>query len=533
MSGPVIIAHGRKQWRNWHNTVYSPIADLYDIHNADAHNASLEGLNATSAAIEDLIAKARADGVRLRALGSGWSLSPAATTDGYMLNTAYLNYKFEIGGRYIDTDFKGDRENLMLVQCGCQISELNEYLETSATPRSLRTTGAANGQTLIGAASTGTHGSTLKFGAVHDQILGLLLLTGENGRVWLERAIPPGAGSQHAPHPRAGYHPATSSPAGSQHLADKLGARLVRDDALFNAALVSFGAFGIIHAALLEVRALTVLESHNVALPYDDAMRDALDTLDLSQLPLKIDDAGPRNDAERPEFWQVILNPFEAEDRTAYVTSMFDREPSVDDEPKPKLEEGLKPGYDTLSLMGAVTDLAPPLAATLARLLDDSLIKFKDPVRATYGTLFAYKPPKTKVASFSLFVDARDTSRVLDRLVPRIRETYAPVAVVCRFVQKSEATLGPNRFDMSCAIGVDGVKSKVSSKLFKWIVDDLKAAGVPFTQHWGKDGAYDAATVRLMYGDQVDVWKSARTKLLSAADRQVFSSKFTVEAGLT
>jgi len=81
MSGPVIIAHGRKQWRNWHNTVYSPIADLYDIHNADAHNASLEGLNATSAAIEDLIAKARADGVRLRALGSGWSLSPAATTE--------------------------------------------------------------------------------------------------------------------------------------------------------------------------------------------------------------------------------------------------------------------------------------------------------------------------------------------------------------------------------------------------------------------------------------------------------------------
>jgi len=65
-----------------------------------------------------------------------------------------------------------------------------------------------------------------------------------------------------------------------------LGAILVRDDHLFNAALVSFGSFGVIHGVVIEAEPLALLEATRKRLPLNADLRRAIRTLDLTGLAL-------------------------------------------------------------------------------------------------------------------------------------------------------------------------------------------------------------------------------------------------------
>ena len=509
-SEAILRPMGRKRWHNWHKTVRQSIDELYEIGNPEG-SSKLASLNKTSEKIEELIAKARSENRRLRAMGGGWSLSRITASDGYMLNMGYLNFHFNLTASAVSDAYPGDPAKLHLVQGGRSINKINEHLESGASPRSLRTSGAANGQSYVGAASTGTHGSALRHGAVHDQIVGMLLLTGENGRVWLERE---------------------PNPVLNDDFAARLGAVLMRDDTLFNAAQVSLGAFGIIHAVLIETRDLLILESHNKVLPYDAAMRQALDTLDVSNLPLKWGMDAPDPTENDPYFFQVIINPFSPTQKQAFVTTMYERPPTVDDVPDYALEEGFKPGYDLLSLIAYVTDRLPSVMGFLANQGAGTLIR-EGVSRNSFGGMFDYKPPKTKVGSASVFVPLEHTSRTVDLILDLINNGYpAPVAIVCRFQAQTGSLLGPNRFGMNCAIGTDGVHSKNTLKLFAATTNKLREAGIPFTQHWGKSGDFSEDTVRHMYGQDVDRWIAARNTLLAPADRKVFTNDFLVAAGL-
>ena len=127
----------------------------------------------------------------------------------------------------------------MFAQCGTTVLELNQVLEAKGL--ALPTSGASNGQTIAGAIATGTHGAANSVGAMQDFVVGLHVI-GEDGRhYFIERA---------------------SRPVVSPSFVARLGAEVRRDDQLFDAALVSFGSFGLVHAVLLEVVPLYVLERH-------------------------------------------------------------------------------------------------------------------------------------------------------------------------------------------------------------------------------------------------------------------------------
>ena len=66
----------------------------------------------------------------------------------------------------------------------------------------------------------------------------------------------------------------------------KLGAELVQDDELFNAALVSFGSFGIIHGVLIETEELFLMETYMRRMPYDDTLKKLMETLNFSTATL-------------------------------------------------------------------------------------------------------------------------------------------------------------------------------------------------------------------------------------------------------
>src|SRR4030095_12269917 len=97
-----------------------------------------------------------------------------------------LNMLFPIRNiQSLSPGYKGTPANLLFAQGGNSIQELNNWLRQNK--RSLKTSGASNGQTIAGCFSTGTHGSAIDTGSVQDFVVGMHIITGPGTHIWLER----------------------------------------------------------------------------------------------------------------------------------------------------------------------------------------------------------------------------------------------------------------------------------------------------------------------------------------------------------
>jgi FAD/FMN-containing dehydrogenase len=502
-SNAQLVFKNHSSWTNKHENFTVPIAGIYDVWNPDSGDLVAD-LRTTVGTLQGLIAEALGEGRRLRALGSGWSFSKVAVTDGTLINTRPLNAILTLSDGSIDARYTGDKRGLVLAQCGNQIGELNRYL--LGRGRSLRASGASNGQTIAGAVSTGTHGSAFDVGAVPDSVVGLHLIVGPSRHVWLERA---------------------SAPVVTESFAQKLGAELRRNDGLFEAALVSFGSFGILHALLIETDPIFLLEAHRSRMPFDAALRRAIATLDLSGLPLP--DPGTR-----PYHFEVIVNPHDL-DRGVYVRTIYKRafDPAHHD-PTPGAGGNLEPGDDLPGFLGMLGDLAPALIPPMVNALIGDRIKEVDGKVRTLGGMFDNTSTRGKAASTAIGVPLSQTGTVLDTILAVHRETGPfPGAFALRFVKQSKALLGFTRFAPTCVVELDGVASEGALRLYRRVWARLAADGVPFTLHWGKINDYlDAGRVRRMYGAAADRWLAARRTLLDPPVRAVFNSPFLTRLDL-
>src|SRR5229473_2594972 len=94
MANPVIDVQAGRVWQNWHSTqgVGGPVARFYTPRNAWDDGSSTPGKDFAPglAALQNIVQQAEQDGKRVRALGSGWSLSQAAFVGDYLVNTSRL-----------------------------------------------------------------------------------------------------------------------------------------------------------------------------------------------------------------------------------------------------------------------------------------------------------------------------------------------------------------------------------------------------------------------------------------------------------
>ena len=274
-----VIDSGDRTWTNKHQTFTTVVQGLFDVLNPDLGDQFQEYVETTKS-LQAVIADAIEDEVPIRMLGGGWSFTQVAATDGRLYNTKPLNLYFRMAANRLDPAYPGNPGHLWFVQCGNSIAELSRKLR--AEGQSLRTTGASNGQTLVGAMSTGTHGSAIDVGAIPDYVVGLHVIVSPTRHVLLQRA---------------------SRPVVNQTFATRLGAELLTRDDLFNAALVGLGGCGIIHGALIETDDLFLLQMFRRRMPFDAALRTAITTLDFSGLAL------PKPD--RPFHFEVVINPYD------------------------------------------------------------------------------------------------------------------------------------------------------------------------------------------------------------------------------
>ena len=99
---------------------------------------------------------------------------------------------------------------------------------------------ATDGQTLAGAISTGCHDAAIHFGSIQEHVKGIhLVIPGET--VYVQKNSDPVLTEE--------------------YVINTLGAdRLITNDDMFNAALVSFGSFGVVHSYLLQTEKIFKLK---------------------------------------------------------------------------------------------------------------------------------------------------------------------------------------------------------------------------------------------------------------------------------
>jgi L-gulonolactone oxidase len=137
------------RWTNWAGTV-----------SADVPTASPGSL----AELQDAVARATAEGNRVKPIGAGHSFTAIARTDGVQLRLDRLRGLV-----------RGDRgTGLVTVLAGTPLRELNEALWHLGL--SMSNLGDIDVQTIAGAISTGTHGTGVKLGGIATQVRALQLV---------------------------------------------------------------------------------------------------------------------------------------------------------------------------------------------------------------------------------------------------------------------------------------------------------------------------------------------------------------------
>ncbi len=464
-------------------------------------------------------------GHTLRAIGANWSLSQAAMCTGGMVQTKGLDKIFNIAASDVVPAYTAagkTNAGLKLVECGVQIARLNKALEIETNPpRSIRASGGSNGQTVAGATSTGTHGAALFAGAVHDAIVGIHLVTGRDTHVWLERA---------------------SYPVVSDDFIDWIGATPMRDDELFNAALVSFGSFGIIHGIMLETEPLYLLKEYRLSnFVYSDELMDALAALNFVKLKTllpELPDSVPGHELYHMEF---NMNPYavtKGNPGGIYIF-LFYKVPVpqgfvVDQSgtnagPSPEFIWMMK---NLLTVLGG--DLSYNIIKKKTTQEFEKNIRPATPTPKTIGSIFRETRFTGNIASFALAVATAYLPRAIEQILAEIAVNAFAGAVAVRFVKGTKATLGFTRFEHTCVVEMDGVDIAGNHKVFANVIDRLINNGIPCTIHWGKlNDPLTSDRVTTMYGaDKVQAWKQARETLLKPETRAVFTNPFMIRCGL-
>jgi hypothetical protein len=497
-----LINTNQTEWVNRHENFTEKIKALYVAGN-ESDLGAIESYNDATKALQQLIGDQINSDTPFRSLGAGWSFTKVATaTNGYMLDTKQLNTTFSLSAQSVSEEYTGDPKKLLFAQCGCGVWELSKELR--AKKLSLKTSGASNGQTIVGAMSTGAHGSSIDVGAVQDYVVGMHLIVSPTRHIWLERE---------------------SVPVVTDSFVQKLQAEIVRDDDLFNSTLVSFGSFGIIHGVLVEATDLFLLETYMRKMPYDTQLKEVMGSLNFNGLDLPYGE-------ERPFHFAVVINPYDKENK-AYV-SVFYKRPYRDDYVRPVVNaEGIGPGDDAPCFIGRLTDTIPALVPTLVNKL---LAGVFVPYEKQFGTLseiFNNTTLHGKLMSAAIGLPLDMVNRVTEILL-EMNNTEGPFPglFAYRYVKKSKARLAFTKFEYTCILELDGAFSDATQKFYTAVWKRLDEEEIPYTFHWGKINELDPERISRMYGEDANTWIAARNKLLDKAGRKVFANQLLQQWGL-
>jgi hypothetical protein len=332
-------------------------------------------------------------------------------------------------------------------------------------------------------------------------MLGLQVVAEEGKHYWIER---------------------TSRPVLTQAFCDWLGATLVRDDNLFNAAVVSFGSFGLIHAVLFEAEPIFLLERHVRQVDYQDVVQ-AMTTLDVRSLGLP---DGPA----LPFHFEVVLNPYRTGvgQKGAFVRVLYKR-PAGETLPSPQVSEGqLLRSEDLVAVVGHLADVAPIGIPPLLQTELENSLGFTKPegVLGTHSQQFGDTTPSGGGTSTEIGIPLTSVGDAVDAIlsVTKLHAFGAPVAF--RYVKASDALLALTTFlPLTCTIELPGVDAVRTREGFAHIWQAFRDRSIRHVFHWGQALPLNPEWVREGFGaERVQKWLDARRSFLGPGGRRMFAN---------
>jgi hypothetical protein len=464
------------RWNNFHGTLRDRTIGLYCI--PDPPNPALPAARRMArhgAAIAAIVDHCLAENKRLRVLGARWSLSNIIAPDEVAIDPANLNIVLRVKDTLLTPAYKARRRRgyaPIFAQCGTHVAQLNRQL--GGLGLALQTSGASDGHRIAGCIATGTHGSALRIGAVHDTVLAIHLVLSSRRSVLVQPAA-----ADFTPELAAWLARETGIPTED-----------VRDDELFAAALVSLGSLGLVHGVILEAAPLYRLGGRQLARPFaDPEVWRAISSLDTSAL-------FPGHKTT-PYHFEVVMNPYPRRDGPgAYVRALW-KQAHGPGAPAPVAPSGLDGTSDLMCFLGGLSQLltGPGGGAMIEGVIDRELKRRYPtadlPARAP-GAVFG---PSSLVpghgTSTEIIVDHRHAHRAVAAIY-RVLSSGANNgehllgAVALRFVPRTRALLGGNIHAMNCYIEMPSVRNREVEAVFTRCWQALERDGIPFACHWGQ-----------------------------------------------
>jgi hypothetical protein len=467
---------------------------------------------------------------RVRTIGSKWSFSRVIEPGDVMIDPGNMDYIAGIPNTHWTPAYKARAAagyRPIFVEGGTGIGTLNETLGKGGY--ALQTSGAGNGHRIAGCIATGTHGSALSIGALHDTVLAMYLIVSPDKAVFVQSESEP-----------------SFLPSVAGWIQDQTGipTDFVADDDAIGAARVALGSIGFVFGVVVEVAPLYRFQIKRMKRDVDDPeVLHAIRTLDTSALHPGI--------AETPYHFDIVMHPYRpAGNRAWFATLMWKRDKG--DAPFASPLQGIpRSTVDTMGFIQRLTDafgqgglVGEITKAVVSNNIWQQLSSDAEPAEDALfpGQIFGPTTlPRGQGSSTEIVVDHARALDALNTVFDVLHSNAEPShgnfllgCVAVRFVPKTRSLLGMNQAAMSCYIELPSIRSARVRELYRRIWKALRDKGIDFACHWGQLGDFTPEHVAAYYGENVDKWKKARRRLLQNDDRalKVFASEMLVPAGL-
>lgn len=513
------------RWSNYHGTVRDVSLPVYCTPDVmqEAGTSGPRRLARHGSALRALVKHCFDHQLTLRTLGGRWSMSNVLAPADVTLDPANLNVVLKVRKEWQTDEYHQRQTNShgtpVFVQGGTHIASLNRRLAQSGL--ALQTSGASDGHRIAGCIATGTHGSALSVGAVHDTVLAVHLMVSPDRCLLLQ--------------PRSAYF--TDDLAHWLQTETGLPTDAIADDDLFHAALVSLGSLGIVHGVVLEAVPLyRLLQRQELRTLRHPDVQGALSTLATRPFHTPI--------AERPYHFQLVLHPYPEPGSPAAFCTMYWKVPSTVSHPTSPAPVEPDLSSDVMGLIASLSNTVdlPGSTELIRHFLDDQLAHRYKPGHGHTGfpgEIFGPTSlPPGHGTSTEIVVALEDATVAVDTIYEVLQREashgkHLLGAIGLRFVPKTRALLGMNIHAMNCYIELPSIANDEVESIYRKVWAALQSGGTGYALHWGQRLQFSRAQLDTYYGDRTLRWAKARHAILSSPKaRQVFATPLLAEVGL-
>lgn len=296
---------------------------------------------------------------------------------------------------------------------------------------------------------------------------------------------------------------------------------------MFNAAVVSFGAFGVIATVAIETDPIYELEFPPIRRIAHDVLKHKLDHFvfdqpkDLYHYEFVFDPYSKNEMAMETLATRVSFEPGHATPRPVWIV---------------RSDKGFALGDKAATVFFGLPVMTP--SQKTAFQFDQYRKRcLLGNIRGTPGQLFTatitYFEGYTESA---IGVSINDAAKMIEISTEVIRQMQLPAMSQVRVVHPSQALLGFTCLEPKTAIFEFGLANDGTFALFEQnLTSALAAAGVAYTFHWSKNSGIDAPRLHAMYGTtRVSKWREARKRVFQndTALMRLFENAHLVRAGL-